>query len=161
MRITVPRQIVAALLAAAMATACGKPALRLTPLAEVPPRLCADGLPPLTAGTSVLVEATERDIEGQVVSADSGHMLVRSDGRTLDLAADDIQRVVQLGHLRSATYAKRGLLIGIALGVLEGLAVKTHQLEWSMYVAANAGAWFAAIGAIEGTAIRDGVVVCD
>jgi hypothetical protein len=153
--------IVAVLLSASLATACGKPDIVLQTMpgdAVVVP--CANLMSRLDAGTAVSVETSDEEIRGRFTAVRGDRVFVDVGKHSVTIAARDIQRVIRLGSLRSWRYAARGTLTGIGVGILAGLKAQSNRVAWGAVNGAEVAAWGAAFGALEGSGTRDGVLFC-
>lgn len=123
-------------------------------------RNCIGVLQTVAAGTTLDVQTTTRTVRGRFVELRGDGVAVLA-GRVshVELAEADMTRVVQFRGSHTAKYAKRGLLFGIAMGVLT--AVRSHaSVSWAIVAVLDAGAAGAGIGAAAGASAHDALLLC-
>src|SRR5204862_1854718 len=115
-------------------------------------------LPP---GARMEIEERARVIwEGTLHAADDDAVVLDHDHERFVIARTSIVRVVRLGARKTEQYAKRGFLIGFAVGVAQVLlGVQSNRGSFLLLYPPIGGAVGAAIGAVDGSQLRERAIV--
>lgn len=114
----------------------------------------------LQPGVSLEVERRPRLLyEGLLLVADADALVLDHAGERIAIPRDEIARVVRVGERLTARYAKRGFLVGAALGILQSLTVKSNMGWFLLVYPPLDGAVAAGIGAMDGARSRQRVIV--
>jgi hypothetical protein len=114
----------------------------------------------LAEGASVHVDLQDgTSAAGRFVAADDSQVSVRLGGTEQTLPRPTVHRLATV-HRNTKRKATRGLIIGgVAGGLLGALTAETNRAEWALFMAGGWAAIGAAIGASDGFADREVIVV--
>jgi hypothetical protein len=100
-------------------------------------------------GAGMRIRVQPRDILGSVERIDADRLVIRVDGKSLELQQKDIRRVEHVRH-RAKSRAWKGFLIGTALGTI----LWRDAGGWAPLLGTAYGGLFAGVAAISGRFAR-------
>jgi hypothetical protein len=118
-----------------------------------------DGVRALPAGARLEIENLAGEfLEGRVRSVSEVGIMVDTKKATVDVPRPSVGRVILIGSRRTGPGARRGFLIGAAVGVAV-TAIGRAPIAWMLFIGSGWGGLGAALGAADGARVRERVVI--
>ena len=113
----------------------------------------------LPAGARLEIEnRAGRFLEGRVRSASDDGIAIDTRKATVDVMRASVGRVILIGARQTGRGARRGFLIGAALGAAV-TAIGRAPVTWMLFIGSGWGGLGAAFGAADGARTRERVVI--
>ena len=118
-----------------------------------------DAVRALPAGARLEIEdRAGAFLEGRVRSVSDDGIALATKKATIDVQRSSVGRVILIGARQTGRRARRGFLIGAALGAAV-TAIGRAPAAWMLFISSGWGALGAAFGAIDGASTRERVVI--
>ena len=128
-----------------------------TALSRAPGRW--DAVRALTAGARLEIENLAGEyLEGRVRSVSDVGITIDTKKATVDVPRPSVGRVILIGARRTGRGARRGFLIGAAVGAAV-TAIGRAPVAWILFIGSSWGGLGAALGAADGARVRERVVI--
>jgi hypothetical protein len=118
-----------------------------------------DAVRALPAGARLEIENRAGEfLEGRVRSVSGDGIAIDTNRATVDVLRFSVGRVILIGARQTGRRARKGFLIGAALGAAV-TAIGRAPAAWTLFISSGWGGLGAAFGAVDGATTRERVVI--